>query len=261
MTRETRAIQVGAPVRDADLLPSGQWVVVAGRPATTVHFQDRLTLPTPAPIAVPLVRGLDADRIILVERRASQSKPSNAWIVRRDGSLEAEFHVGEGIEDVLASRDSIVVTYFDEGVFAAEGPSQQGLAVFRTDGAFDWGYRDQLAVAGVSIDDCYCACWLDPSHVAFSPYSAFPLVTLDIKHRQQEVLSTPDAVHGARAVTFGGDTAFFHAPMGRDRAILAWKRGESQAEFVEDHAGRLRGLSGGRFLGVQEEGLVILSFE
>jgi hypothetical protein len=239
---------------DVDVSESGEWVGV---------FRDgeRLFLRTtagvgkaPGGIRVPLVRWLDRDRVVLVDKRTEKGR-NNAWIY--EGHRVIPFPAGDGIQDVLANGDTIVVTYFDEGVFSGIEPGHEGVALFDVRGRLRAGYRSTLGSRAVEVDDCYAACWESESRLAFLPYRGFPLVSLDVRTFDQRVVQTPRAVHGASAMSFSPDGTLFFGAYDDPRSILGWTPGGEIASIGE-HVGPLRGLRGGRFVTRGTRGFTIL---
>jgi hypothetical protein len=169
-----------------------------------------------------------------------------------ESNTTCEFFAGDGIEDVLASRDTIVVTYFDEGVFGGP-PGNEGLAIFETSGELRAGYISTLASDAVAIADVYAACWESNSRVAFCPYDCFPFVSLDVSTMEQKVYTTTECLHGSTAISVSLDAILFH----RGGDILAWTPG-CEPSLVGHHSGRLRGLFGGRFLVHDVSGFTII---
>ena len=188
-----------------------------------------------------LVRLADENTAVIVSTRAAPGQ-TNAWVVTRAGQIERAFTVGDGVEDLLAHPGGLVVTYFDEGVFSNTLPSAEGLALFSLDGSFLAGYNSGLS-NGVFISDCYCACWRGSTEVCFSPYTDFPLVSLDIVNRTQQVWELPAVLRGARALVPQDDLWYFFVR----GTVFRWSPG-LVPEVSGTYSGRLRGLSDGLFM-------------
>jgi hypothetical protein len=250
-------------VLDLDLTPEGGWVALIGSRDGNPVPDQRLIIdgrehPVPCLCRFPLLRALGESGAVLVEAR-SRAGP-NAWVVDREGVLRASFRAGDGIHEVLATDTTVVITYFDEGVFACDGgPNRHGLSVFSAMGELAFGYNQRFQGQGHEIADCYCACWEGPESLVFFPYTDFPLIRLDLARVTQEAVPTPERVHGASALTTAGDQVFFYNPYDDRDAILRWTRGAPEVELAESYPGRLRGLAGGRFLGVGTAGYTIVS--
>lgn len=234
---------------DLDLLPSGDKVSLlessAGQFLLGFNDEEPVKFEPGVSSRFPIVRLVAENTAVVVDRR-SRAGEQNAWVVDHSGFVEATFSVGDGVEDVLARGNSLVVTYFDEGIFSYPPPSvsNEGLALFSLDGKFLVGYNGGLSQEEF-ISDCYCACWRGPFEVCFSPYSDFPLVCLNIEKRTQQVWELPKAVHGANALVPKDDGWYFHSR--RRGEILWWKPGD-EPRVIASYSGRLRGLWDGRFL-------------
>jgi hypothetical protein len=246
---------------DVDVDPAGDWVgVFRFEGKMTIRFRDR-TIAVPRPIRFPKVRWLDEHRIALVDARAKPREP-NAWVMYDATSEVSAFCAGDGVKDVLARDDRVVVTYFDQGVFGDVPPAQEGLAVFNGRGDFLAGYQTRLGPNAVDIADCYAACWDDGLRIAFSPYTGFPFVRLDLQTFAQEVLSTPKRLHGPAALSTAGDVALFYGPYADKRAVLSWRsRSDGAVAVAGQHPGPLRGLEGGRFISHGSSGFTIVSVD
>ena len=77
--------------------------------------------------------------------------------------------------------------------------------------------------------------------------------------KQETFWPAPGEIRGAAAVAFAGGGAFFHSPYDDRNGIYRWRLGNKSAERIGEHADRLRGLPGGRFLSMGEAGYTILS--
>jgi hypothetical protein len=230
---------------DLDLLPSGHSVALIepSRGQLLLSFDDEepVEFKPGMDLRSPIVRLAREKTAVIVDENTPPGT-KNAWVADGTGRVQTTFSIGNGVEDVLARGNSLVVTYFDEGVFRYPPPSAEGLALFSLDGEFLIGYNSGLS-QGAFISDCYCACWRGPSEVCFSPYTDFPLICLDIERRTQQVWELPEAVHGASALVPKDDGWYFY----RHGEILWWKPGD-EPRVIASHSGRLRGLWDGRFL-------------
>jgi hypothetical protein len=247
---------------DVDVLPSGQWAGLfnAGGQAWPggprfIRTPDDC-VPFDPLVSIPMVRCLDSRALVIVDSRAHAWR-SNGWILSLADKTRIEFSAGDGIQDVLASQDAIVVTYFDEGVYSGIPPGDEGVAIFYTSGRLRAGYRSSLAANAVHVDDCYAACWQDKTHIAFSPYTGFPLVSWDVETLEQEVQPLPQELHGSSAITVSDDRFLFFSPYDIRNGIVAWSP-KKEPTLVGQHPGPLRGLRGGRFLSRGTHGFTIV---
>ena len=242
---------------DVDVLESGEWTGVFRSQEALFIRTARTCVPAPGGIRFPMIRSLDPERCVLLDARTQRGR-RNGWVITLDGAEDVRtFFAGDGIQDVLAGLDALVVTYFDEGVFSGIEPGSEGVAIFTCEGQLRAGYRSRLGADAVDIVDCYAACWEDESRIAFLPYPDFPLVHLDLRTLDQHVEPPPRALHGASAISMGQDAARFFSPYDNKNAILSWVSG-GQPTPIGRHPGPLRGLRGGRFLTHGRSGFTIV---
>jgi hypothetical protein len=267
-----------APLLDADADAGGEWVALSGtseskafRTGASADIEipvavSELSLHSPgrspAPVHVgavriPMVRRVSGELALIVEPNAAAGA-DNAWLVWRDGSVERSFHVGDAIGDVLIVGGKIVVTYFDEGVFSFTSFGPEGVMIFDLLGNPVFGYRTQFGDAAVDIADVYGAGVIDERRIAFSPYTEFPLVVLDIESRTQVVRRLPELLHGARAISGAGDVVLIWGPSRRTFGMFRLMRDNESPEFLGDVEGRLRGIECGRFLRVRDGGFDVI---
>src|SRR5213593_4645291 len=181
---------------DLDVLDSGYWAGVFRDGQYLFVRTPTCRSAAPSRVRFPLIRCLEPGRIVLVDTR-TQRDQANAWVLCPERNEILEFFAGDGIQDVLANGDTIVVTYFDEGVFSGIRPGDEGVAVFDSRGDLRAGYRSTLGSRAVDIADCYAACWESDWRIAFLPYREFPLVRLDVRTFDQNVVQTPRRLHGS----------------------------------------------------------------
>lgn len=245
-----------APLADLDLTPSGKWIgVTEPGNAQSLIFPAR-SIALSEEIGFPKVRAIDDDTAVIVNSRAWTK--NNGQIVSSSGKTHS-FYAGDAIQDVLASHEFIVITYFDESALTSSGIEGNGVAVFNTAGDFLFGYRDLFGDEAVAIADCYAACWAADSRILFFAYTDFPLVSVDLKNKTQEIWETPDAVVGCGAISSFDDRVFFHRPYRDEGSIFEWKIGDESAQNIGACSKHLRGLNGGNFLAVEANGYVIVS--
>jgi hypothetical protein len=259
MLREERHQIADLPgeLSDLDFTPSGKWIGVTQPGDSQWIIFNGNSRPLPEGFSFPKIRSIDDHTVVLINSRAGTE--TNGWIIDSSGKTKAQFYAGDAIQDVLASPDFIVITYFDEGALTSARIEGNGVAVFDVDGNFLFGYRDLFGDDAVSIADCYAACWASPSRILFFPYTDFPLVSFDLNAKTQVVWDPPDEVVGCGAISSQGDTVFFHRPYRDEGSILAWKIGTESAEHIGGFSRPLRGLNDGKFLSVESNGFVIVS--
>ena len=86
-----------------------------------------------------------------------------------------------------------------------------------------------------------------------------PLVRLDVRTFDQNVVPTPRRLHGSSAISVSREDALFFGPYKEKRSILAWHSG-GEISSVGAHSGPLRGLRGGRFLTHGTSGFTIVEW-
>lgn len=235
-------------LENVDLAPDGAWVAVFRTTAGLVVRTPLDTFPVNSTLRSLWVRWMDHDRLVLIDPRAETGTCTVVTTTR--GRELARFRLGYAVEDVLASSDFIVATYFDEAA-CGRPPGCEGLAVFDSGGRFVFGYNSGVEDRRVSIFDCYAASWTPDGRVLFFSYTDFPLVVLNLVDRTQEVWSTPTRLHGASAVSMRGRRVAFHSPYGDPGTFLDWTPGAALDDIrVIGSAPRpVRGLRDGTFLG------------
>ncbi len=232
------------------------WTAVARTPQGQVLLIDGDEVPIPQPCRYPLIRQIDSDTVFLVDSRTTPGQ-ENAWVVDRTGKVHARFFVGDGIQDILANRHALVVTYFDEGVFGGDGPNQEGVAVFSLRGDLALGFNSTFRTP--LIADCYCTCWISDQSIAFIPYTDFPFVRLDLRTNERTAVKLPEALHSPAALSVRGEYAVLWSPSKYKNTLVRWRIGASDFDLVDEHAGPLRGLTGGRFFSGGSAGYTVIS--
>ena len=166
--------------------------------------------------AFPEVQTFPDGHILLSSARCHKwedgSFESNAKVYRADGTADAEFCLGDGLEHLAIDlRGRIWAGYTDEGVYGNYGwgfepIGRSGLVCFDHKGQKLWEYRPPKGFD--SISDCYAlnsaedAVWL-------CPYVDFPIVRIDPDFNitaWHSDLSGPRqiAVRGDRLLVYGG---------------------------------------------------------
>jgi hypothetical protein len=244
--------------QDFDLGLDDAWVGLFRRADGTsfVHSSRFAPFQIAAALESPRIRRLGEDRVVVADSRSRGASP-NGFIFSSTGEQLRAFDAGDGVQDVITFGDLFAVSYFDEGVFGTASPSNQGVAVFDRDGKYSWGYASRLGADAVEIADCYSACRLDDDRLAFSPYTSFPLVVLNLRSGAQEVVELPEALHGATALSIRGKHTFFYGPYASKDRLFRWAPGEEPVDLGR-HAGPLRGIGAGRFVASSERGFTLL---
>lgn len=256
---EHRIANLPGELLDLDLAAEDQFVAIAGTDELRCLLFEKKTVSLPVFVRFPIVRIIDEETVVVVDARTDKKRSNNAWIISRSGQVRCAFFVVDGVEEVLAFKSKIVVTYFDEGVFSGMSPSGEGVAVFNTNGQLLWGYKTKFGDDSVDVADCYCACQIDSARLFFLPYTEFPLVELNIETIHQKVYFVPEQLHGSSALSVHKDVAYLYSPYKFGEEMFALEIGSSEAKAVGRYPGPLRGLVGGRFLALGDSGYTIIS--
>ena len=114
------------------------------------------------------------DKILLLSVR-SRSNEDNASILDLEGKAERSFCLGDGIQDIYVRSDNTIVTsYFDEGVFSDGRIGSNGVNVWNDKGGL-------LFHASHNIDDCYAVNIDEHDNIWYDYYMDFKLVCLNEK--------------------------------------------------------------------------------
>lgn len=260
MHRETVHVSDTEKVFDADVARDASWIALVGQERAESVLYRGESIRLPRSFRFPMVRIIDTDRFVVVDRRASSADAKNAWIVSRHSPWDAvQFHVGDGVQDVLVTEHFLVCTYFDEGVFGDTPYSHEGVAAFDYSGKLVAGYRTRFASAAVEVSDCYAACCISDDAIAFTPFTDFQRVTWNIAAGTQSWITLPGLLHGARTMSENDGRFLYHSPYQANAAVFALERGQvRELARVDD---RLKTLCGGSFLQLQADGFSILTFD
>lgn len=258
MLRETeyRIENFSKPFVDLDITQSGLWVGVTdfSDDEQSVYFgknQVRLS----EKVKFPIVRAIDDETVLVANSRAWSQ--NNAWIISASGEVKSNFAAGDAIENIVITKDFIVVGYFDEAACYGEG-----LTVFDFQGNEVFGYEEAFGKEAVSIYDCYASALVKENQIIICPYTEFPLVFFDIETKTQQIWETPAAVHGSSAITKLNDKIYFHSPYSDKFGIYEWKIESEKAEKVDEYSNYfVRGLPEGKFLAKGDSGYTIISLQ
>ena len=248
------ALGRGDRVRSFDLTPSGRAVAaIDDGSRSTIRFPDGSEVTVPHNPGLMIVTACGEDAAVVVLPRTTRTNP-NAWVATPAGRGRP-FFVGDAVEDVLFLRNgSLVATYFDEGF--GEPVSEEAIAAFDLDGNLQRGYGSST---GRSIMDCYAAVAVGSSRVAVWPYPDWRLVVWDTDTGTERTHLVPGTVRGATAITHAGDRWWFFSPYDHPHAVFEWKIDAPKVTEVGVLRGPLRGLPGGRFLDLGEDGPAVVS--
>lgn len=279
MFKETEFIieNLQRPLADIDITQSGSWVGVSNFSDDEQSiFFDEKRVRLPEKIRFPLIRSIDENTVLVADTRIQRDyefegnklikttflNENNAWIIGSNGEITANFSVGDAIENILITKDFVIVTYFDEAACYGEG-----LKVYNFEGKLLFGYEELFGKEAVKIMDCYSSTLVSENQIIFCPYTEFPTVIFDIKTKTQQVWETPAEVHGSHAITQLDDKIYFHRKYrlelkGYDFGIYKWKIGDKEARKIGEYKNHFtRGLSNGRFLAQTNSGYAVISLQ
>lgn len=203
----------------------------------------------------PVIRQLNDNSFLIADSRTNE-KDENCFIYDREGNALRKFYAGDGIQDIEVVRDKIIITYFDEGVYGADGPNNEGLVVFDFDGNILFKYNEKHGAQIIS--DCYCICKHGANRVLFLPYPDFQLIELNIDTGDEKKFEIPEQVKGSNGITSTADAILFHSPYEDKRGIYKWRIGDKAAERIGEYSEGLRGLENGRFVSLGQKGFTIV---
>ncbi len=185
-----------------------RWVAVVGEENDFSMISHVGKSKLPKGCKYPIISFLDRAHVVLVNSRIERQGVVNAWVLSLyDGSVKQSFSVGDAVENIVVTKDYIVVSYFDEGVFGDIAPSDQGIGVFSKNGEYVLGYRSSI-LGAVEVADCYAMSHVDKNKIVFFPYTDFEIVILDIDKKEQQVFQTPVELHGAGKISFLDDNVY-----------------------------------------------------
>ncbi len=173
-------IPEGYRVYDVDLTPSRRPVAILG------HHADK-TLPVFAlwhgadvPLSEdslwwndhlqqlllePIVRAAEEDKLVVVTHSPEGRHDVNARVWNTRAEVEAAFHGGEHVQEVLVSRDAILLFYDDQGQTGDDVLSREAMAVMSLTGEYRWGHATSFGPE--ALDTWFhAAVWEGPDEVA-----------------------------------------------------------------------------------------------
>ena len=207
---------------------------------------DTVTLAS-MPVAFPHIQRLANGSFLLVGSRCkwtTEGPELNALVVARDGTIEREGCLGDGLQHVQVARDGTIWTgYFDEGIFGnygwggVDGPTPLGAA-----GIAAWSpaltKTWELDPTQGLVSDCY-ALNVTSDFVWICPYTDFPVVR--IADRQTKVWTTID-ISGPRGILVSGErVALIGSYADPSQLVVGHMSGD---QFVEDLRTHLRSPDG-----------------
>lgn len=154
------------------------------------------------------VQALGEDFLLVGARAAYRSgnPEQNGLVIGRDGGVKRKMCLGDGIQNCVVKSDgTILISYFDEGIFGNYGwdapIGSSGLIAWNSDGEILWKNTQY------DIDDCYALSLDSDENTWFYYYLDFHLVKTDFQ--TDEVFETPMEGSSAFAVDCTGGKFLF----------------------------------------------------
>jgi hypothetical protein len=252
MTEQTITIEVGQrKILNLDADDRGNFIAfVDDKMVITNDHQLKVNIE----IKFPIIRRLNNETFLIADSRTKDNP--NGHIYSFNGQLIKSFLAGDGIEDILVHRDKIIITYFDEGVLGADGPNNDGAAVFAFSGEQIFGFNSSKVWG--HILDCYCICKHGTNRVLLYTYTDFKVFELNLDTLKVEIFDTPDDFSGASAISSTADKIIFHSSYQDKRSFFSWDRKKNLVEKFGDYTPGLTGIANGKFLTYGDKGYTIV---
>lgn len=272
---------ISKSLADIDITQSGSWVSVTdfSDADQSLYFGNR-KIKLPEKVRFPFIRSIDEKTVLIVDSRIQvlnyefeELEPGksrlinrtflnekNAWIITASGEIKVNFSVDDAIEDVIITKDFIVVTQFDEAAIGGDG-----ICVYDFQGNRLFNYHEVFGIKTVDICDCYAAALVKENEIIFCPYTEFPMVLFDIEAKSQQIWEIPETAQRFHAITKRGNNFYFHRVYrseleGYDFGIYEWRIGSEEVRKVGEYQNHFtRGLPDGKFLAKNESGYVIIN--
>ncbi|MDQ1143426.1 hypothetical protein QE429_000253 [Bacillus sp. SORGH_AS 510] len=187
----------------------------------------------------PLIRWIDHNRFLIADAR-NDSKRENLYILNTEGKIQNSFYCGDGIEDIVISKEGIWISYFDEGVFGS-GISTEGLVLFSYNGTPTFRYHSDL-LDRPYIVDCYAICKGKSPSLWLFPYTDFPLLCVNPAKKTLESYKVPKVLHGSNALCVRGKFGYFFDRYNSNGELYCWEIGKSRPQLIGKIKGSTRGL-------------------
>jgi hypothetical protein len=252
MTEQTEYLDVGSD-KVLNLDADGQGNFIAFTDNKAVITNDHV-LTVDLNVRFPIIRRLNDDTFLIVDSR-TDGLP-NGHIFNFTGQRIKSFLIGDGVEDIVVQHGKIIITYFDEGVLAADGPNNDGVAVFDFEGNQLFGFNSS-AVWG-HILDCYCICKHGTNRVLFYAYTELKVYELNLDTLKVEVYDTPDDFTGTTAISSKGDKIVLHSSYHDKESFFMWDRVKNEVKKIGTYTSNLKGLKNGKFLAFGDKGYTIV---
>ena len=203
----------------------------------------------------PIVRIIDNSHFIVAGARTSGY--DNALIFDMSGSCIMSFYAGDGVEDMLVHDGKLIFSYFDEGVYGSNGPNNEGLAVFGSNGKLIFGYNSSQK--GEGIDDCYSICKAEKDKIFFYAYTPFILTELSLSTYKCKFYTVPDYLRGSHAISEYFGSIIFFGSYTQKKQLYKYEPYTGKATGCGSYIGRLQASLQGRFIDVKDHKFSVIT--
>jgi hypothetical protein len=254
-------ISIGS-VCDLDFGPSGTPLSIQGTANQQFLIWDgrRVSLPDAwTNPDFPFVRALPDGRVLVVDTGFEAGLRSNAWILRPDGGIDANFEIGSAAVEICCLWGLIAVAYHPISArahgYTVQPLQKAGVAFYDLTGRLIMGLNQELARVDVSCDNVRCMTALSRSQILFAPERLSvkgeevlnPIVLFDVATRRPTIHSGPHP--RPEALTMDTDGLVHLASLeGWEDQIITFDPESKISQHRGEFLGIFRGLEGGAFL-------------
>lgn len=205
-------------LRDADVL-SKSWCAIAEHMGTDYLVTEAIQVALPRRYRSPRLSILDDEHVVVLDCVANSTNDQNGSILEKNGKIVFDFHAGQGISDVAATKRTIVVGYHDVGVMSDNKISNEGLAVFDHSGRFLTGYRSSTTER-VDVMDCYCICNAGGEEIAFHSYPSLQLVKWVAMRKRHSFSEMPPIACGSAMIAIHNSILYAYSPYRKKSSLF-----------------------------------------
>ncbi|MFC4686530.1 hypothetical protein ACFO4P_06225 [Epilithonimonas pallida] len=191
----------------------------------------------------PIVRYLNNENLLIIDD--NDQITNNAFILDFEGNIIKKFNAGIRIQDVIITKNKIVISYFDEGILGKNGPNNEGLTVFNFNGELRYGYKS--STGDNNLIDCYCLTNFGNKKVVFYGYTDFKLHELNLETYEVTSYETPKEFLGATSISSKNDNLIFHSSYEDKTSFYIWNLHANEVEKIESEEKKLIGTDNGSF--------------
>ena len=225
------AIPKPLKLRDADVV-GDNWFAIAEHMGTDYLMTEFLQVALLRRYRSPRIRLLDDEHVVLLDCVANSSSDQNGSILDKNGKAVVDFHAGDGVSDVVATKRTFVVGYHDDGVMSDNKISNEGLAVFDHRGRFLAGYRSSTTER-VDVMDCYCICNAGGEEIAFHSYPSLQLVKWDAMRNRHSINEMPPITCGSAMIAIHNSILYAYSPYRNKSSLFRLRLDKHCATILE----------------------------